>query len=259
MSLLKKAQTNVNTNDIKGGKEEDRLGGGGGVLETGVYPFTIDSTYTTESKKSAIGVVINLLVGNDNHRYSETMWITTGADKGCNPYYEKDGQKSWLPSYVMLDSFTKMLNGKGITDQDTQERTVNIYDYESKKEVPTKVEVLVDLLKQTGFVAIQKIRSNKQVKGDNGYVDSPDERFTNSIAKFFNSDRQTSTEHAAKAAGAFIDAWAEKNNGKTVDKYKEVKGVAAGAPKRPVPPTQAPSAGTAAAAPTDSDNLFGDD
>lgn len=257
MSLLKKAQTNVNANDIKGGKEEDRLGGGG-VLETGVYPFVIDSAYTTESKKNAVGIVVNLLVGDNNHRFSETFWITTGSDKGCNPYYEKDGQKSWLPSYVMLDAFTKMVNGKGITDQDTAERSVNIYDYEGKKEVPTKVEVLTDLLKVTGFVAIQKTRSNKQVKGDNGYVDSPDERFTNNVVKFFNQDRQTSTEHAAKAAGAFIDAWAEKNNGKLVDKYKVVQGVASGAPKRPVPPTQAPNA-SAASAPAESDDLFGDD
>lgn len=256
MSLLKKAQTTANAADIKGGKEEDRLSSGG-VLETNVYPFKIDSIYTTESKKNAVGIVVNLLVGDNNHRYSETMWITTGSDKGCNPYYEKDGQKSWLPSYVMMDAFTRMVNGKGITDQDTADRTVNIYDYESKKDVLTKVEALVDLIGINGFVAIQKIRGNKQVKGDNGYVDSPEERFTNSIAKFFNADRQTSTEHAATAAGTFIDKWVEKNQGKVVDKYKEVKGVVAGAPaKRPVPPV---AAGTSAAAPADSDDLFGED
>jgi hypothetical protein len=252
MSLLKKAQTNVKPEDIKGGKETDRLGGGG-VLETAVYPFVLDSIYTTESKKSAVGIVVNLLVGDNQQKYSETFWITTGSDKGCNPYYEKDGQKNWLPSYVMLDSFTNMINGKGITDQDTDTRVLNIYDYETQKEIPTKVETLVDLLGIKGFVAITKVRSNKQVKGDNGYVDSPEERFTNQVSKFFNSEKQTATEKAAGVAGTFADKWAEKYNGKVTDKYKEVKGVAAGAPSRPNTPPVPTSSGSA---PADEDDLF---
>ena len=254
MSLLKKAQTTVKPDDIKGGKETDRLGGGG-VLETAVYPFKLDTIYTTESKKGAVGIVVDLLVGEQEQKYSETFWITTGSNKGCNPYYEKDGAKNWLPSYVMLDSFTNMINGKGITAQDTAERVINIYDYETQKEIPTKSEVLVDLLGITGFVAITKVRSNKQIKGDNCYVDSPEERFTNQVSKFFNSDRQTSTEKTAGVAGTFADKWAEKYNGKVTDKYKAVAGVAAGAPQRP---TQAltPPVAKSSSAPAEDDDLF---
>lgn len=253
MSLLNKAKTNVKPEDIKGGKERDTLGGGS-VQETGVYGYELDSIYTTESKSGAVGIVVNLLLDNGS-KYSETMYITTGRDKGCNPYFEKNGEKTYLPSYVMLDSFANMVTGKGITDQDTAERVLNVWDYESKSEKPTKVEALVDLFKVKGFVAITKTRSNKQVKGDNGYIDSPDERFTNNISKFFNDQGQTSSEQTAGVKGDFLTQWKEKYTGVTVDKYKKVEGVAAGAPaaKRPSVNANAP-----VNAPAEEDDLFKD-
>lgn len=255
MSLLKQAQTNVNPNEIKGGKERDTLGGGG-VQDTGVYGFTVDSAYTTEAKSGAIGIVLNVILDNQA-KYSETFYITTGRDKGRNPYYEKNGEKSWLPSYVKLNSFVEMITGKDIFNADTEERVLDIYDWESKKNVQTKCEVLVDLVGKKGFMGLHKIRSNKQVKGDNGYVDSVDERFTNTIDKFFNENKQTSTEQEAKVAPDFVNKWVEKYGNATIDKYKAVAGVAAGAPARPTPNVM-PTPSTAVNAAADND-LFPED
>lgn len=256
MSLLNKAKTSVDTSQIKGGKERDTLGGGG-VHNTGIYGFTVDSAYMTEAKSGAIGVVLNLLLDSGD-KYSETFYITSGKEKGCNPYYEKNGEKIWLPAYVQLDSFFNLVTGKGIFNQDTEERVVDIYDYESKKTVPTKSEVLVDLLGKKGFVGLHKIRSNKQVKGDKGYVDSPDERFTNSIDKFFNEDKQTATEAEAKVQGNFINEWIKKFDATTIDKYKPVQGAVAGSPTRTAPAANAGIPAAATNNSSDDDDLFKD-
>lgn len=253
MSLLNKLKTSANTTGIKGGKEKDTLGGGG-VQDTGLYGFTLDSAYFTEAKSSALGIVLNLVL-DSGAKYSETFYVTTGKEKGCNPYYEKNGEKTYLPSYVKMNSFVEAVTGKEISLQNTEERVVDIYDYETQTTIPTKVEMLVDLLKTTGFVGVHKIRSNKQIKGDNGYIDSPDERFTNQIDKFFNANKQTHSEQSAGVEASFVTKWVEKFGNNVIDRYKEVKGVAAGAP-RATPPAQTPAG--QASAPAD-DDLFGDE
>lgn len=247
MSLLKKAATLGA--DVKAKEDADRLGGGQ-VHETAIYPFTCDSAYMMQSAKGAIGVVLNLSINGSI--YSETLYLTNA--KGENFYTNKQTQeKEPMPGLLVANSFCKLLIGCDAVDAITEERKLNIWDYESKSEKPTKVEALVDCFGKQGHVALRKIRKNKQVKGDGGYVDSPDEVFVNSIEKFFNADLQTATEAAAGAAGDFHAKWSEKNAGKVKDTYKEVKGVAAGAPKAPAMPS-------AAAAPTtssvDADELF---
>jgi dipeptidyl aminopeptidase/acylaminoacyl peptidase len=254
MSLLKKSA--AIGSDVKNTKEQDRLGGTS-VKETDVYAATIDSMYMTQAKSGAVGVVLNLNF-KDGSKFSETMYITN--KNGENTYKNKStGELELLPGLLMLDSLSQMLIGKPLADNDSEERKLDIYDYESKATRPTAVECLVDFFKKEVQVALVKVRANKQVKGDGGYVDSPDERFFNRIEKFFNADGQTNTEQQAKVPANFINQWLEKNKGKLRDEYKQVAGVQSGAPaqRKPITPPATPAA--AGAASSDDDDLFGED
>lgn len=248
MSLLKKSADT--SNKAVEGTERDSLGGGG-VFDTAVYPATIDTMYMTEAASGAVGVVINLII--NGRKYSETKYITN--KDGKNTFTDKKTNKEqYLPSLVQLDAFSKMMIGRPLQDADTQELTLNVYDWESRREVPTKCEVLTEFTNKPIFVAIQKVRKNKNTKVDNKYVPTNEEQFSNEIEKFFNEDGLTATESAAKTpiTEKFLDQWTVKYAGKLKDQYKTVANApVAGVPGRPATP---PSAATAAAV---TDDLFG--
>lgn len=114
----------------------------------------------------------------------------------------------------------------------------------------------MDFTNKPIFVAIQKVRKNKNAKVDGKYVATNEEQFSNEIEKFFNEDGLTATEFAAKTpiTNKFLDQWTAKYAGKLKDQYKAVANApVAGVPGRPATPP------TAAAATAANDDLFGSD
>ena len=214
------------TNDESIQNETDRVGGSG-ILATGAYQSKIDLAFITTSAGGAMALNLHLKT-NDDRTVRSQLWMTSGKDKGCKNYYEKDGQKNYLPGYLLAESLALLTVGKSISGCDTEEKVVNLYSYEAKAEVPTKVQMVMELLNKDVIAGIVKQTVDKNVKTDAGYVPSGETRDENEIDKFFRArDGMTTAEIRAQSEKAvFIDTWKAKNGPEFV--RNKAKGAAAG-------------------------------
>lgn len=200
-------------------ESEDRLGGSF-VKDTDVYEGIIKVAYGVESRGGAKGVVLNIMIGGQEYR--ETQWVTN--KKGENFFYNKDDKtkKVPLPGFTTVEDICFVTTEKGLAEQDVEEKAVNIWDSELKKEVPKNVPVLVELTGKKLWLAIVKNKENKTKDDGNGnYLPIPGEfRDTNNIEKVFeHNTRMTVPEaRAKKTEGEFIEKWLERNKGQVRDK-----------------------------------------
>lgn len=247
MSILSTLTTD---NSIE--NEKDSLGGGY-ILDSGLYNHTVTMAYLTTSASGAIGLVLNLKDTNGKE-LRQTLYMTSGEAKGRKNYYERDGKKYYLPNFILANSLALLTVGKEISELDTEEKVVNVYSSEARAEVPTKVDVVMDLLGKEIITGVVRQIVDKTAKADNGqYLPTGETREENEIDKFFRaSDRKTTTEIRAQVEQAqFIDSWKEKFEGQIRD--KSTKGGAVG--KVGSPRTAAANAASATKKPTQS--LFG--
>lgn len=214
--------------------ETDSLGST--TVDSGLYLCTVAMAYINKAASGALGLVLNLK-GPGGRDLRQTLWMTAGTAKGGNNYYtDKNGEKKFLPGFLHANSLCLLTTGKEISQLDTETKVLNIYSAEAKAEVPTKAEVVMDLLGKEILVGLIKQTVDKTQKNDQGvYMPTGETREENEIDKLFRaSDRMTTAEIRAQATEAvFADSWEAKWAGKTKDKSK---GVAAnsgtfGAPK----------------------------
>lgn len=215
------------TSDDKIQNETDRLGGGG-VLESGLYPATIKMAYGIKADSGAKGVVIQAET-DQGRKITETIYVTSGTAKGGKNYYEKDGQKHYLPGYLIVNSLCLLAAGKELSEIDVEEKVIKVYDFDAKAEVPQKKPVLMDLINKPILLGVIKQTVDKNVKDASGaYVPSGETREVNTIDKAFRaSDRMTTAEIRAQATEAsFVDSWAKKNTGVTQNRATGAAGTA---------------------------------
>lgn len=213
--------------------ETDVLGGASRILDSDAYPITISMAYGITSKGGAKGLVIEGKL-SDGRDYSTTQYVTSGTAKGCKPYYEKDGEKHYLPGYQIVNSICLLAAGKELPAMVSEEKVVKIYNYDSKSEVPTKVPVLVELIGKTAVFGIIRVTENKTVKNDQTglYQPTAETRDLNELDKVFHSDslRTTAEIRAQSEVADFHTKWIAKNRGVTKDKTTTT-GLVAGVPK----------------------------
>lgn len=224
MSLLKNL-----TSDASIANEKDSIGGGG-VLESGIYPATIKLAYVTKAASEALGLVVHAQT-SQGRDIRETLWMTSGSAKGCKNYYEKDGQKHYLPGYIQANALALLSVGKEISELDTEVKVINAWNKEAKAETPTKVDMLTDLLGQEILVGLIKETVDKTAKNDAGvYIPTGETREQNVIDKLFRAaDKKTTAEIRAESEEAtFHDSWLQKWEGKTRDRASKATGTAGG-------------------------------
>tara|TARA_B100000929_G_scaffold108179_1_gene85735 strand:- start:49490 stop:50257 length:768 start_codon:yes stop_codon:yes gene_type:complete len=196
-------------NDIQG--EKDTLGGGG-PLNTGIYPFKVDLAYVMKSEGGATGIVLHLSnPSGQSHR--ETLWAASGNAKGNKNYYEtSDGTKNYLPGFIAADALSRLTTGKSISETTIEEKIAKVYDPEAKQEVPTKVQALVDIIGQEVYAGLIKETVDKTAKTDNGYEPTGETREQTVIDKFFRAaDKLTVPEiKAGDEEAVFFAKWEEK-------------------------------------------------
>lgn len=233
---------------------QDRLGGGGAV-ESDIYTGKIKLAYAGASARGAqfVGLVVALAGGKE---YRETVYITNA--KGENFFLNKqdNSKKVPLPGFTIIDDICLCTTGAPLADQDTEEKTIKVYDFDAKAEVPKAAQVLVGLLDQEVSLAIQKVLEDKTKNDGNGnYVPTGETREVNTIVKVFNTAEKMTTVEARNGQDAtFWDAWLEKNKGKVYDKTSKdaaAQGGNTGAPRA------AGAAPQAAGAPAAKKSLFG--
>lgn len=232
---------------------EDVLGGGGFILDTGLYPMVVDNAYLDKSSGGAMNLNIHLKKQTGgNQIYRQTIYITSGKAKGKLPYYvSKDGKKHPLPGYSLVNLIHKITTGNPLSQIAPEKRIVKLWDFEASAEVPREVPVVTAMVGKEILVGMQKCRENKRAKNSDGeWVDTNEVREFNEINKVFYPDGFSVAEKAAEADEAlFVEKWTEANASDYVrDKFKPV----AGAPAAAGGATPAP---VAAAAP---DDLFDD-
>lgn len=214
--------------------EKDSVGGGSGPLASGLYPMTIAMAHINKSTGGATGLVLSLKTEAGNE-VRQTLWMTSGTAKGAKNFYEKDGVKNYLPGFLLANSLCLLAAGKEVAAMDTETKVINLYSFEAKAEVPTKVEVIMDLLNKQVLVGMIKQTVDKNVKNDAGaYVPSGDTRDENEIDKLFHAEsRLTTAEIKANASEAsFVNTWETKWKDVTRNKAKgAAAGGVAGAPR----------------------------
>lgn len=227
MSLLSRLTT---SNDITA--EKDSVGGGF-VLDSNVYNFTVKLAFLQKAASDALSLVVHL-TNEDGKDVRQQFWMTSGKEKGCKNYYvDKNGDKQYLPGFNMANNLCLLTVGKEISAMDTETKVVNLYNSESKAEVPTNVEMLTELLgKQVLGGLIKQVvdKTAKDAAGD--YKPTGETREENELDKLFRErDGKTTAEILAQAPEAvFIETWKKKWVGQVKDRSTKQAGTA-GAPK----------------------------
>lgn len=215
MSLLKNLETKAN---VEG--EKDVLGGGG-VLDTNVYPMKVKVAYFTTAASGA--VAINLQGDVDGKEVRQQFWVLSGNDKGNKNTYTKDGKEYYLPSFLTANSLALLTVGKELSQLDVEKKVIKLYDFEAKEERPTEVDVLVELTGQMIQAGIQKQTVDKNEKGDDGkYYPTGETREINEVVKFFRYDDGLTVPEIEKGVteAKFKDDWVAKWAGKVINKAK---------------------------------------
>jgi hypothetical protein len=231
---------NLKLADGVDGEEKDVLGGGRGPLESDAYPATITMAYMSESEGGATALNITAMT-EDGKEIRGAIYVTSGRAKGQKTTYEKDGKTYPLPGFLLVNSLCQLATGKEISQLETEEKVIKLYNFDAKAEVPTKVPVVVELLQKQIVIGLLKQTVDKSAKNDAGvYVATGETREENEIDKFFCArdgfENLTLTEVKTKAAGGEIEKpfhadWVEKNKGQTRNKAKGAAGGGtAGAP-----------------------------
>jgi len=229
MSLL----ANLKSDESIAG-ERDSVGGS--VLDSALYKAKVILAYLTKASSGAVGLVLNLKT-EAGREIRQTIYMTSGTAKGGTNYYtNKDGEKQYLPGFLVANSLALLTIGKEISDVATETKVVNAYSKEAKADVPTKVEMLVELLGQEILVGLIRQTVDKNQKNDAGeYIPTGETRDENEIDKLFRArDRMTVAEIRAQAQSAdFADKWEAKFTGVVKNKSKGAGANAgtAGAPK----------------------------
>lgn len=224
---------------VKGAKKE--------ALTSDIYNFLVKYAYATKSKGGAMGINIVLEAPAPEKREIKiTEWVTSGDAKGNKTYYEKEkkdangsivGKEQFsLPGFTLVDGLCQIAIGKSLLQCASEKRVIKLYNYDTKSEVPTEVDMLVELVgKPVSAAVLNQIQDKTAKSAQTGEYEPTGQVYTtNVVDKFLHpNDRRTAAEIAANIPPAFAEAWLAKWKGQVDDQSTEVKG--AGLKGAPVP------------------------
>lgn len=224
---------------------EDDFLGGGGVLDTDIYPAVIKYAYVGKAANSDARNLTLCLKVDGKTEVTKQIWMTNR--NGDVTYKDKKtGEEKNLPGFNQVNSLCMLLCSKEVGDMDVEEKTLNLYDFDAKKELPQAVYCFVDLHGQNLQVAIQRQTVDKTEKNEStgDYEPTGETRDVNEFIKFFPEDRLVTISevaHFIKSLGGdfeevlsdgdltkainkmeddgdYAHKWVEKNRGETYDK-----------------------------------------
>jgi hypothetical protein len=212
-------------------EETDTLGGG--FLASGIYGLTIESAYLDISKGGAHSLNITAKT-DEGQNVRQTFWMTN--KKGEN-FYEYKGERRYLPGFNVANALSLLTTGSPLSELDEPvEKTLKIYDFDEKKEMPTQKDCLEQMHGMKVKAGIQKVIDDKSKlnEASGQYEPTGETRELNEIDKMFDYESgMTVAELRAEAdEPAFILAWEEKWKGK--DRMK-AKGAGKGGAKEGAP------------------------
>ncbi len=202
----------------EGLEESTDVLGGRHVFDTNIYNATVKAAYSIESSGGALGIALVLATSEGD--YNETIYVTNRNKQ--NFYLNANKKKCPLPGFTLINDLCLIANGKPLSEQDFQEKSLKVWDYDTKDEVVKPVLVAVDLIGAKVAVAITKQLVNKKVKSGNEYVDSNETVEENRINKLFDLDTHLTVHEAkTKSEAKFYDKWLDKYQNTVADKVKK--------------------------------------
>jgi hypothetical protein len=214
---------NLTTSGLE--ESKDVLGGGSYLKDSGVYDGIIKLAFAGKSDSGARSLTVHIDI--DGKEYRETLYVTSREGKH---YYHPKGdtsKKSPLPGFTTANDLALLSTGLSLGDQTIEEKVVKLYDFDTKAEVPTKVEMLTEMIGKPIKLGIVRSVVDKNVKDASGnYVPSGETKEENTIDKVFHAETgKTVAEFTAKIETAeFLGKWDEKNTGVTRQKAKGAGG-----------------------------------
>lgn len=236
-------------------ENQDRVGGGRQILSSNAYDAIVKVAYVTESTGGATAV--NVLLEINGQEVRDQQWVTN--KNGENFFIDKEDKKTKrsLPGFVLINDLCLLGTGEDMSEQAVDTKTVKIYNFDEKKEVPTEVPVLVALTGAKIKVGILHKKEFKQKKDDSGqYVNTADVREINEVDKYFHPETgRTVNEYMHEVeTSEFLESWLKHNKDKVRDRTAGASG-GAGAGQSGSGRPQA--AGAAAGATAGRKKLFG--
>lgn len=217
-------EAQAETDRVKGQKQEP--------LTSGIYNLIVKHAYGQKSKGGAMGIHI-VLTTPEGRDIRMIEYITSGDAKGNKTYYEKKNkdtgamEKFALPGFSAIDSLCKLIAGKGILSCPSEVKTIKLYDFDAKKDMPKDVDMLVDLVGKPvcGCVLDQIQDKTKKNEQTGKYEPTGATYHTNVIDKFLDAQtRKTASEINNNLDATFADLWAAKWENNIDDQSTEVKG-----------------------------------
>lgn len=206
--------------------EQERMPSGSDgswLLDSGVYPMVIDVAFYTTADSGAVALNVHYKSVEFSKYVREKYWVLSGNAKGNKNYYiDSEGKKHLLPDMQRANELANLVTGKDLGDLETDDRVLNLWSYDAKAEVPTKVKVLPDLLGVTVQAGVLKIVDNKRTQNGAGeWVATNEKKETNEVSKIFTEDGFTLAERNAKETETkYLDAWKAKHEGNDVNRFK---------------------------------------
>ena len=180
--------SNLATPDDVQVNEKDSLGGFN-PLKSDLYKMKIDLAFIKPSASGALGM--NMHYSNEaGEQLREVLWVVSGDAKGNRNYYEgKDGVKRLLPGLQVANAISQLTLQRDVSELDTEEKVISLYDSTVQSEVPTKVQMITDLLDKEILLGIKHNIVDKNVKNSAGqYVPSGETREENEAVKCFHHE-----------------------------------------------------------------------
>ena len=213
-------------------KAETNYLGGYTPLESRLYDFTIDLAFLNLADSGACCLNIHM-TSDEGKKLKQQFYISSGNDKGNRNYFiDKNGEEAHLPGFNQANALCLLTAGKEVLSCATENKVVSLYDFAERQEVPTKVEMLTELLgkKITAGVLKQTVNKSEKDPKTKKYVATAETKVENEVDKFFrHRDGLTVPEiRAGITTPDFKTDWAEKWTGVIKDKTKAVVGIKAG-------------------------------
>ena len=207
----------LKTNDLEAAR--DVVSSGYSAVPTDIYTGIVKMAYATTSSGGALGVVLQVYLEETGKDYNETLYVS--SKDGKNYSIDKDsGKKRPLPGFTIINDLCMVTAEMELSAIETETKVVPVYNYDLKKQVPTEVPVLTELLNQKIYLAIFQKEENKKVKNDKGdYIPTAETKTVNSIEKIMqHPSKLTVREAMADTESTYFDSWLEANKGKVLDK-----------------------------------------
>lgn len=215
-----------------------------GPLESGVYEATIDMAYMHTAASGAVAVFVKLETAAGN-KLEDRIYITSSDAKGNAQTYQdkKTGEVKTMPGLLKINALCELVVGKEFSEMNTEEKTIKLWSFEEKQEVPVKKEVFMELVGKKVHIGVLKVIENKRAPDGNGnWGPTNDMKTINEVDKYFDENRLSLKEKQTGQPSKYCETWERLNTGKDKNKFVPVPGAPVSASTGSAEPT--PSATT---------------